>query len=103
MRTMSSSPKKVAALHLDEDDVLAAVVGATMSDAEPDVDRLPGPDAMIGAIYRHGADTADDVPVLRSASMGLVAEAFTGVHDDALDLVVVLVREDRVVAHGRSS
>src|SRR5690606_9030091 len=68
--------------------------------ADGDVDGVPGAHGRLHAVEHERAQPADDEPVLGPLGVTLVAEAEPRPDDDALDLVVVLVRQDRVGAPG---
>jgi hypothetical protein len=67
-----------------------------MGDTHRDIDGLSGFNARAPAIESDGAQTGDDVPVLRPKSMRLVTEPLTREYVDALDLVVLPERDDLI-------
>src|SRR5205823_14646404 len=84
----------------DEHQVVWTNVLNPVRRAAGDIDGLPGPEFETPTVKGHQSEASNDEPVLRSASMPLVAEATLRPDEDLLDLVVGLIEKDVIVPPG---
>jgi hypothetical protein len=90
----------VSGLDLDKHQLRASRVGDAVPRAAGNIDGLPGAQLDRFVVPRDDSPSLDDVPVLAALPVALQAEPLTGLHDDALDLVVGLVGQHPVVPPG---
>jgi hypothetical protein len=67
-----------------------------MSSARCDIDRVAGTDAPLVAVKGYDSGTSDDIPVLCSEAVALIAETLTCGDADALDPEPVSLVDDVV-------
>jgi hypothetical protein len=90
----------IAALHLDEDQILVGGILHSMGRADRDVDRFAGANRDLSTIERNLGSSLYDHPVFGALRVFLVAESLSRQHFDSLDLERASFFQDRVGTPG---